>query len=337
MIVLELGLSLAVGFVVSIVILIAFGYDPLRCITIMFSYGFRDVYYLLSRATPLIATGIAFAIPLLAGLFNIGSEGQLYIGALTTIVVAHYLGNGILALIAGICAGAAVAGLIAILKVYRDINEVVSSIMFNWTLFYLILFLITNYLYDPTIPHQSVSVPKSVQLGIITIGNIRITIAFIIAVLGAIIAYLIVYRSGIGYAIRVTGYSDKTALYAGIDPRKTKILALVLGGAFAGFGGALQALGIVPYIDTTMSTLFGLGFTGIGVALLGRSNPIGIVFAALFVSGLFIGGQMMELKTNVPPELADVIIGIVIIALALPYAYRTIVYWIKTRAKVRRL
>ncbi len=334
---LEIGLSLLVGFGLSILILELFHYPAIECISVMLSSGFTDIGYLLNKATPLVATGIAFAIPMLAGLFNIGSEGQLYLGALASLIVAYATSNPVLALLAGTVAGASIGIVIGVLRVYRGVNEVVSSIMVNWILYYAMIFLLTYYLYNPVMPHQSIPVPPAAQIGSISIGGSSIGIAFILVLLAAVVAYLIVYRSSIGYAIRVSGYSIKTAMYAGIDPNKAQLLAMALGGAFAGLGGALYLQGCIHTIDITMSALYGLGFTGIGVALLGRSNPLGIVLAAIFVSGLSIGGQIMELQTGAPPEVADIIMGIVIVSLALPYAYRTIISALRTRARLKKL
>ena len=97
----------------------------------------------------------------------------------------------------------------------------------------------------------------------------------------------------------------------------------------AGYGGALLILSVSYNIDVTLSTLFGLGFTGIGVGLLGRNHPIGIIFSAMFFSGLIIGGQWVELKTGAPPMLSDAIMGIIVIALAAPYAYRVLIRYLR--------
>ena len=247
----ELSFSLIVGFGLSLVILTLFNYPALECISTMITAGFTDVNYLLNRATPLIATGIAFAIPMLAGLFNIGSEGQLYIGTLTALIVAWLTANPILALLSGVSAGAGVGALIGFLKAYRGVNEVVTSIMVNWILYYFTIFTLTYYLFDPAIPHQSISVPHSAQLGAINLGIGSIGIAFVIVMLSAIIAYVILYRSTLGYAIRVVGYSLKTAVYAGIDPRRVQVVATALGGAFAGLGGALYLQGYIHVVDVT--------------------------------------------------------------------------------------
>ncbi|AEM38740.1 inner-membrane translocator [Pyrolobus fumarii 1A] len=320
--VLETMLALVAGMLAGSLILIMFGYNPLDYYAVVFSEGYIDLLYLLERATPLIATALAFAIPLYAGLFNIGGEGQMYLGALTALVVSIATHSWVASLAAGIIAGLFVGGLIGLLRVYRGVNEVVSSIMFNWILYWAMLFLVTGYLADPHIPHQTIPVPSDAQLK--PIGD-ALPSVFILATLSTIVAYLLIYKTSLGYQMRVVGYSTRTALYAGIKPGRILVLALLLGGAYGGLAGALQVLGVTPSIDSTLSALEGLGFEGIGVALLARLNPLAIIPAAIFLSGLIIGGQFAEANLGTPPQLTDAIIGVIIVALALPYAYRVIV------------
>ncbi len=321
----EVIMSLTMGFAVASIVLAYLGYDPIRVFTVMFSYGFSDALYLLQRSTPLIGTALAFAIPLYAGLFNIGGEGSLYLGALLALVASRLAPNPLTPLLAGAVGGAAIGWVIGFLRSRYGVNEVVSSIMVNWILYYTVLYLVTNILYDPSIPHQSLPLPPEArlpELGPIPVG-------FLAAVLAAYVAYFIVYETSLGYSLRVVGYSQETARYAGIDPRPVLTLSMVIGNAFAGIAGALLLQTVVPYIDSTMSGLFGLGFNGIGVALLGRLNPFGIILASLFVSGLIIGGEMVELLTGAPPEIVDLVIGVIVIGLALSYAYRMLMHTIR--------
>jgi simple sugar transport system permease protein len=323
----EPAASLAVGLAAASLVLLVAGYEPSASIYVLFSEGFRDPTYLLERATPLVATALAFAIPMLAGLFNIGGEGQLYLGALAAIVVSQVAANPVIVLGVSTLAGASLGALIGLLRVRYGVNEVVSSIMLNWIMYYTVLYLVTNHLYDPSIPHQSLPVPEAGRLPRIA----WLPVGFLVAILVSLFAYILVHGTRVGYEIRVTGYSEATARYAGVDPALTALKAMTIGGAFGGLGGGLTVATVVPYIDSTMSGLFGLGFSGIGVALLARLNPLAITLSAVFVSGLVIGGQMVELITGVPPELVDATVGAIIISLALPYAYRMLVYHVKAR------
>lgn len=186
--------------------------------------------------------------------------------------------------------------------------------MINWTMFYILAYLISAKYHDPKNPHESVPVPSEARIGGI----------FIIAVLIAILYYYLLNFTELGYKLRVSGLSPKSARYAGFNPSKLILSSMLLGGLAAGLGGALLVLGITYAIDDTLSTVYGVGFTGIGIGLLGRNNPIGIIFSGIFMSGLIIGGQWVELKTGAPPELADTLVGVIVITLAVPQLYREI-------------
>ncbi len=317
----EITFSAVTGFLLGAIILWWLGYDPWRIYGIVFAGGISDPDYLLSKATPLMLTGLAFSVPMLAGVFNIGGEGQLYVGAITSLVTSYFTGNAVLGLAVGTFAGALLGGGIAALKVYRDVNEVVSAIMLNWILYFTILYVIVAHLYNPLMPQQSVPVPVTAQVGSIPTPWGSVHSIFFIGAAAAILIYYILYHTKLGYVMRVAGMSPKSARYAGFSPEKSTIYSMMIGGGAAGLGGALLIQGYVHSIDVTMSTLYGLGFLGIGVGLLGWNNPIGIIFSSVFFSALIIGGEMVELTVGTPPELADVIIGIIVIALALPYAY----------------
>ena len=257
-------------------------------------------------------------------MFNIGGESQFYWGAFLGLLVTHYTtqvtGQGLVGLAAGfataLLSGALWALLVGVLRVYRGVNEVIAAIMLNWFSYYIILFMLNRYFLDPQIPHQSVSVPASTWLDAYA--------GFTITVVTVLLVYYALYYTVLGYGIRVSGLSPKSAKYAGIDPGKSMLTSMLIGGALAGLGGLLLVLTVSHNIDTTMSTVYGYGFLGIGVGLLGRNNPLGVVVAALFVAGLLIGGQWVELLTGSPPMLSDVVVGIIVVALSFPYAYRTV-------------
>ncbi len=335
-IVIETLASAIIGFSIGALVLYILGFNPAKIYLILFSKGLSNPDYLLSKSTPIMLTGLAFAIPMLAGVFNIGGEGQLYIGALISLIVVTSTHNSALGILAGMVAGAALGTFKAVLKVYRGVNEVIAAIMLNWVMYFLTLYLLTEKLYNPQIPHESIPVPEDARLGKIPtpIGDIRLI--FFIAVIASLVIYYILYYTNIGYMLRVAGLSPKTAKYAGFNPNLAIIYSMALGGAMAGLGGSLLLIGYVYSIDTTMSTLYGLGFMGIGVALLGRNNPIGIIFSAIFFSMLIIGGEMIELLAGAPPELADALTGVIVIALALPYTYRMLISYMRIRRMMKK-
>ncbi len=324
----EVGASIAVGIGVAALVLALFGYDPRACLAAVFDprYLASNAGFILSNAAPLMCTAIAFAIPALAGLFNIGSEGQLYLGALTSLVIAYLTGNPVLGIASGMIAGAGLAALIAFLRLWMGINEVVTSIMLNWTLYFVVLYVVTQVIPSPQAGYRSVSIPPSARIG----SPMGVPGDVLIAVGAAIVANYIVYRTRLGYSIRVSGFSPKTATYAGLDPRKASLYSMILAGAYAGLGGALIVQGIVYYIDDTMSSLYGVGFTGIGVALLARNIPIAVPLSAFFISWVSLGSTRLELLFGAPSELSQVVTGAMLVALAAPYAFRLIAHYVRS-------
>ncbi len=329
----EIGASIAAGILVAALILAVFNYNPWQCLAAVFNlkYLYNNASFILSNAAPLICTAIAFALPALAGLFNIGSEGQLYLGAIASLIVAYLTGNPFLGIASGMIAGAGLAALIAFLRLWMNINEVVTSIMFNWTLYFVVLYIVTQVVPSPHAGYRSVSIPPSARIGSIA----SIPGDLLIAIGAAVIANYLLYRTKLGYAIRVSGFSPRTAIYAGMDPKRASLYSMLLAGAFAGLGGALIVQGIVYYIDDTMSSLYGVGFTGIGVALLARNIPIAIPLSAFFISWISIGSTRLELLFGAPSELSQVVTGVILIALAAPYAFRLIAHYIRSWRLVR--
>lgn len=331
----ELLLSALLGFTVAGIFAYLYGYDPLKIYSVMIGRGYLNLNYLLAKTTPLLLAGLAFSIPQMAGVFNIGGESQLYWGAFIGLVTGYFVytftGMGLIstsvAILASLSAGAVWALVIAILRVYRGVNEVVVAIMLNWISYYAILYVIIRHFLDPKISHQSISMPVEARLAE--------PMGFAMAVIATGVIYYLLYYTKTGYEIRVSGLSPRSAAYAGIDSRRSILISMLLGGACAGLGGGLLMLTFSRSIDTTMSALSGYGFTGIGVGLIGRNHPVGIIFSALFVAGLEIGSQWVELATGAPPQLADAIIGIIVISLATPYAYHSLISWYRSRKEVR--
>ncbi len=304
--------ALIVGVIGGFIVAAALGYDPVASISLILLSGLGNLEYLFSISMPLALSALAFILPLRAGLFNIGVEGQAYIGALAAIYILS-LGLGFpLPVILAPLAGALAGFLIGVLKVYRGVNEVVSSIMLNWTLFYTVSFTVSRYLRDPLIVHQSVRVDRMLP----ALEALILTLAIVIAV------HIILYRTTLGYHIRVMGSSPEALKYSGGSESRSIIVAMTLGGLLGGLAGTLQVYAVSGFIDVTMSAVFGTGFMGIAVGLIGRATPIGVLPASILISALIIGGHRLELRLGAPPELADVIIGVMVLALSAPYALR---------------
>ncbi len=332
---LEITGSILAGLLVAAIILIATGYNPWKGLYIMLTGGLGDLDYLLSRASFVLLTGLAFALPMLASAFNIGGEGQMYVGGIVALIASLITKNPWIAITAGAIAGAALGFITGALRAYREVNEVITAIMLNWIFYYISIFFITSYLYNPQAPYRSVSVPKGAQLGFIEIAGIKMHLIFPLALLTSFITYFLIFHTRIGYRIRVAGLSPDSARYSGINAKMTFTNSMTLGGLFGGLSGALNVIAFTYYMDQLLTSMVGMGFDGIGVALMGRDHPIGIIFSAIFFSMLLLGGQKMQIAMNVPKELTDALSGVIIISLAMPYAYKMLMSYLKIRRMMK--
>ncbi len=333
---LEIAGSVAAGLLVAALVLALTGYDPWRGLYIMMVGGLGDPDYLLSRASLIVLTGLAFAIPMLSSAFNIGGEGQMYVGGIAALITSLTTGSAYLSLLAGALAGAGVGYITGALRAYREVNEVITAIMLNWTFYYLSIFAITSYLYNPAAPYRSVSVPEGARLGTISLAGFELHSIFPLTVAVSILAYILVYHTRLGYRVRVSGLSPSSARYAGMNVKGIFSSSMALGGLFGGLSGALNVVAFTYYMDQLLTSMFGMGFDGIGVALMGRNHPIGIIFSSIFFSMLLLGGQRMQIAMNVPKELTDALSGVIIISLAMPYAYRMLMSYLRIRRSMRR-
>ena len=323
----EIISSIALGIAVTAAILFVSGFNPWRCLSIVLNPTtlVTQLDYVLSEAAPLVFTSIAFAIPLAAGLFNIGGEGQFYLGAVTALAVGIATRNPVLPLLCAAIGGALLGLAIGAMRMYLGINEVVSSIMMNWVAYYVALHLVNMVYKHPTYPDVTLEIPPSARVGY----------AFLWAIVFSIAAYIVMHRTRLGYAIRVCGYSERSAIYAGIDPKKIGTVSMAIGGAFASLGGALHVMATLYCIDVLLSGISGYGFNGIGVTLIARCNYFAIPIVSILISVLTINGQWLELETGAPPHLAQIIVGAMIVALSIPYAYRLLLSYARSRYLAR--
>jgi len=304
---------------------LAFGYDPIRAYTALLIGAFGSTAGILESlafATPLMVTAVTFAVGVRAALFNIGAEGQMYLGAMGATIVggAILLPAGlhlITATIFAMCLGALWALPAAILKIWRGVHEVVSTIMLNWMAFWFVTYLVRTYFGEPGRAERAIPALPTARYPIIgetLTAMILVVVAFCIAVT------ILLWRTGIGFELRLVGDNPQAAKYAGGSSRRAILVSFLVGGLAAGLAGASQILGRPPSwtLYATMGNVLNLGFEGIGVALIGRNHPVGGVFAAIFYGGLSHGGRFMEYHVGVASELVDAINGIIVIALAMP-------------------
>lgn len=325
--VLESIFTVLIGLVVGAILMIPFGYSPFKAYFYLFKGAFGtlpDILETLAFATPLMLTAVTFAIGVKTGLFNIGAEGQMYIGAIGAVAVAGliHLPPGIhlaAATLAAMLTGALWALPAALLKVWRGVHEVISTIMFNWIAFHLSMFLIVNYLGEPGRAERSVPALPTARYPVLMEGS-SITAAIFVAVFFCILIYFYLWGTRAGYELRLTGENPDAARYAGVNARRVVIMSFVVGGLAAGLAGASQIIGRPPAwsLYGTLGNVSGLGFDGIGVALIGRNHPIGGILAAILYGALQHGGRFMEYHAGVNSELVRAINGLIVIALAMP-------------------
>ena len=318
-------IGMAVGFLVLLAInpAHAWGDGFVRII----KGGFHDAPYgvgkELANAAPLIMTGLSVAFAFKTGLFNIGAAGQYTLGAYGALYCAIMLKMPwYVCLIVATILGGIWGAIPGFFKAYFNINEVITSIMFNWIGLYAVNTIIygggTGIMYDAT-KTKSYSLranfPDAVipDLGLGDLfSNKSTTIAVFLAILVAVIVWFVIDKTTFGYELKACGHNKDAARYAGINEKRNIILSMVIAGALAGFGAGLYYLsGVAEWNPQDSTALPGIGFDGISVALLASSNPIGTIFSAAFISHITTGGGFMD--TNVfPPEIADVISGVVI-------------------------
>jgi simple sugar transport system permease protein len=286
-------------------------------------------------ATPLMLTGLGVALGFRAGLFNIGAEGQLLAGGLLAGLAGFSL-RGLpvvihlpLALLAGLAGGALCGFVPGILKARTGAHEVITTIMLNYVVTNLALYLLSSSLYrrpgriDPI--SKVVAVPA--RLPHLAGQGLRLHAGVIVALLAAAGVAWLLNRSTWGFELRVAGANPDAALTAGIDVGRATVVAMVLSGALAGLAGANQVLGVQLSLAPGFSA--GLGFDAITVALLGRASPVGVVLAALLFGALRAGGLNMQAATGTPIDIVTVVQSLIVIFVAAPALVRAI-FRIKT-------
>ena len=283
------------------------------------SYGFGQVLY---KATTLTCTGLAVALSLRAGLFNIGAEGQLAAGGFGAAIVGLSLPVGTpailavpLCVLAALLAGGAVGYVPGALKARFGAHEVIVTIMLNFIVLALLNFIVSAKLHVPEMLHtpdlHAGTVPR--LSGVIAgFHGSAANWTIVIVVLAAVLAGWFLFRTRAGYELRAVGLQPQAAEYAGIRVGRTWRNALALSGALAGLGGINFVLGYKGYYEDGFTG--GAGFLGIAVALVGRNHPLGVVLAALFFATLSQGG--LAINAMVPKQIVEVLQGIVILAVA---------------------
>jgi len=291
--------------------------------------AFNPISESLLAATPLIFTGLAVALGFRAGLFNIGAEGQLYLGA----IFATWVGFAItglplfihlpLAIAAGFLGGAVWGFIPGILKARTGAHEVIVTIMLNYVAYRLLDWILRQPFYqrpDRSDPISPVVEPSAVIPPII--DGLRLHWGFALALVAAAVVSWLLFRSTLGFEFRAVGLNPSAARYAGMSISRTLVLVMAISGGLAGLAGTTEILGVNKALTPGFSP--GYGFDGIAVALLGGSSPLGVVLAAILFGVLRAGATPMQSATGIPIDLVVVIQALVIMFVAAPRLIREI-------------
>ncbi len=273
----------------------------------------------LKNATPLLFAGIAACLIIRGGNFNMFTEGAFYAGGLVTALVAiGFEGPGFLAIVVPLAAGTLAAMLIgyipAKLKAKYEVNEFVSSIMFNFIVMWIGIWLISNVVIDITSGDNATApIPDASRLRIL-IENTNVTTGLLIALVIAIIAYLYMFKTRFGFRLRMTGDNRAFARGVGIDVARAGISSQLLGIGVAGLGGGVEIL--ANYHRFNWKTLPGFGFDGFMVAIIAKNRPLLVPLAALFIGYLRSGADLMAFNSDVAQEVVQIIQGLILILVA---------------------
>ncbi|MFZ6750845.1 ABC transporter permease [Undibacterium sp. Ren11W] len=321
-------LNLLSALLVAALVIYLLGENPLESLSILINAAVLNpegLGYTLFYASTFIFTGLSVSVAMQAGLFNIGSEGQMYLGGLGITLVVLALDASLpswilipLALLASAVFGAAWAYLPGYLQAKRGSHVVVTTIMFNFIAASLMNFIIVAYLIPAgqqntasRIFADSSWLPKLNAVFPI-LGETPLNISFVLALLALVIYGIAVWRSAWGYQLRATGLNQHAAHYAGISITKTIVVAMLISGALAGLGAVNSLMGSTHYLNLNFPA--GAGFIGIAIALMGRQHPIGILLSSILFGALIQGGFDLSLeKPNIPPETFIFIQGLIIL------------------------
>lgn len=278
-----------------------------------------DFTSFLNALTPMLFAALSVIIALKCGLFNIGISGQMLAGAFTATVLVGYssLPSVIakpLVIVIGFTAGALVGALVGYLRHSFNINEVVSTIMLNYIIQYIVSFFINSFYVDP-VSRQSKNIGANSRLTLVDtlIGNYKLDIplGIILAAAGIAVTAFLFKKTTLGFEIKAVGSSVRAAEYAGVQVGRTRILAMILSGGFAGLAGVTYYLGYFASIQPRV--LASTGYDAIAVALLGNSSPIGIIFSSFLITVISKGSTYMSSSSGVQPEIASAITGVILL------------------------
>lgn len=311
------------GLALSALLLWTSGADVIKAFSALLkgAFGSQKAWIAtLSKATPLILTGLATVVAFRAQVWSIGQEGQVYAGAM-----GAYLGCLMFAglpiwlylsliILSGMIGGAALGGISAWLKDRFDVNEIISTVMLNYLIVFLLSYLIGGgpwtEVSSTVVYQQTGPVPVASELPHL-LGSKKLHLGFVFAMVSAVICYVLLEKTPLGYEIRAMGYNPVALAYRGTNIGRTIILVMAISGAIAGLAGVSEIFGTSHRLRA--DTLYGLGYTGIIIGMIGGLRPLGTVVAGIVFGGLASGALYMKLLAKVPSALVPAMEGILLL------------------------
>jgi simple sugar transport system permease protein len=339
------AVSLIAALLVALVLL-SIGASPLATYKTILTGPLSDLFgvtEVLVRSVPLLLVGLGIAISFRSGIINIGAEGQIQMGVIASTAMALAF-PGLakplllpLVLLTGACAGALWGGIAGWLRAKLQVNEILSTVMLNYIAGQIYTFMLRGPMLDPAEREmgsgtpQSMRLPRSVFLDHL-VPDTRLHTGLILAVVAAVLVWILLWKTTLGYRMRAAGAGAKAARYAGIPVERYLIVAMLFAGGFAGLAGAVEVTGVHHRAIEGISS--GYGFSGIVVALFGGLHPGGIVPSAVFFGILLIGADMTQRTASVPANMVLVLQGVIILSIVSaqsflrnPYAQERLFRW----------
>lgn len=332
-------ISVILGLLLGALLMFAFGYDPILGYEWMLDASLgttRGMGETLRQATPLIFTALGFSVAKSAGFFNIGLSGQALSGWVASVWFALAFPDMPrmlmlpLAVLIGAAAGAVAAAIPGFLRAFFGTSEVIVTIMMNYILLYLSTFMLQNVMPESMRNNLDASKPiaenATLRLPWLTefFGGSRVNSGLFLALLMLILVWFLMKKTTLGYEIRSVGLNPYASEYAGMSSRRTIVMSMVISGGLAGLGGVVEGLGTYQNFFVQTGSL-SIGFDGMAVSLLGSGTSIGILLSALLFSILKIGGLGMQTGANIPFEIVNVSIALIIFFVGISYIVRVVI------------
>ena len=323
-------LSIVLGIFLSGLLLLLFKENPMTVYIKLFSFLFRDGYTfadIFVKATPLIFTALAFAFTYKASLFNIGAQGQFYMGAIAALIgsqlfegVFPQFASLFFIMIFALTAGGIWGGAVGFVKAKFKANDFLISMMSVYIALALMNYLLRTFLVETKHEYpQSNPILSDVFIPLLFKGT-RLHIGFLLSVFVALLCWVILYKTTLGYRIRVVGMNPVAAKFAGIDSGRVYIIAFLISGGLAGLAGFTEVNGVQHMLVQGFNTT--IGAEGIGIAILANANPIGIIFGAILFGALKVGGSILGQTSGIPSSIIQLMEGFVMLFVILSYYVR---------------